>query len=142
MEYGYWGLLLASFLAASILPLSSEAVFAGLLLSGGEPIQCIVYATLGNWLGGMSTYYLGWLGRWEWITKWLRIAREKTDRWQKKVQRFGSWFALLCWVPIVGDPIALALGIARSPVVPVAVWMFIGKGLRYMVLAWALLKSV
>lgn len=142
LEYGYWGLLLASFLAATILPLSSEAVFTALLLGGAEPVQCIAFATAGNWLGGMSSYYIGWLGRWEWITKWLRVGKEKTEQWQQKVQRFGSWFALLCWIPIIGDPIAIALGLARSPVVPVALWMLVGKGLRYMALAWALMQAV
>ncbi|MGD1846005.1 MAG: YqaA family protein [Salibacteraceae bacterium] len=142
LELGYWGLFVASFLAATVLPLGSEAVFSGLLLGGADPVWCILLATAGNWLGGMSTYLLGWLGKWEWITRWLRIAPEKTQKWQRAVQRFGSWFAVLCWMPIIGDPIALALGLAKSPLGPVSVWMLVGKGLRYLILAGIVMQAL
>lgn len=71
-EYGYWGLLLASFLAATVLPFSSEVVFAALIAAGLDSWQCILFATLGNAAGGATCYYLGRLGKTEWLEKWFR----------------------------------------------------------------------
>ena len=56
----------------------------------------------------------------------------------QKVEKYGSFAALLTWIPIIGDPIALAMGLMRTRVVPTTVFMFIGKGLRYMAVAWLL----
>lgn len=75
-EYGLFGLFLASFLAATILPFSSEAFLSLLLANGFATEKCIAAATFGNWLGGMSSYYLGYLGKWSWIEKYLRIKKQ------------------------------------------------------------------
>ena len=61
IEYGYIGVFIASFLAATILPFSSEVVLTGVLLAGSAYWPCMVAATLGNFLGGMSCYWLGML---------------------------------------------------------------------------------
>ena len=77
VEYGYIGLFLASFLAATILPFGSEVVFVGLIAAGLNGWSCVLIASVGNWLGGMTNYYLGHLGKVEWIT--LRIFKRLSD---------------------------------------------------------------
>ncbi len=93
-------------------------------------------ATMGNWLGGMSTYGLGWLGDPVRIARWLRSDPAKVERWRNRVERHGAWLALLCWLPVVGDPLALALGLGRSKPLATGVLMFIGKAVRYALVLW------
>lgn len=133
VELGYFGLFLASFLAATVLPFSSELVLAAMLVAGLDPIIILIVATLGNCLGGMSSYGLGYLGDWKRISTWLKLDEKQIGRWQPKISAYGSWMALLCWVPFIGDPIAVALGIFRVNWKAVTLFMFIGKFMRYLV---------
>lgn len=133
-EWGYWGLLLASFLAATIVPFSSEVVFSALVYGGLDPWMCVFVATLGNWLGGMSSYYLGYLGKIEWIEKYLRIKHEKLLKFEKNLHKYGDWFAFFAFLPGIGDIIAVAAGFFRCRWWIVAVSMLFGKFLRYV--AW------
>jgi membrane protein YqaA with SNARE-associated domain len=130
---GLWGLFLACFLAATILPFSSEAVLAAAVLGPWSASTLLLVATLGNWLGGLSTYGIGWLGDGERILRWFRIDPSKAHRWQADVSRYGAWMALLCWLPVLGDPIALALGVFKARPLPVAALMLVGKAVRYAV---------
>lgn len=133
VEWGLLGLFLASFLAATILPFSSEAVLATMMLGPWSSWALWSAASAGNWLGGMSSYFLGCLGDLDRIARWLRLDPAKAQRFQAKVDRFGIWTALLTWLPVVGDPLAVALGLAKARIWPVAVLMLIGKALRYAV---------
>ena len=63
IQYGYIGVFLAAFLAATVLPFGSEPVVVGVLAAGAEYVPVLVAATIGNFLGGMSCYWLGWLGK-------------------------------------------------------------------------------
>lgn len=139
---GLWGLFLACFLAATILPFSSEAVLAAMALGPWSGITLLAVASVGNWLGGLSTFGLGWLGNAERIARWLRTGPAKAQRWQAGVSRFGAWLALLCWVPVIGDPIALALGVFKAKPVPVALLMLVGKAGRYAFVIWAFRASM
>ncbi len=132
LQFGYWGLLLASFLSATVVPFSSEAVLAGMLMAGGDPVLSIAIATFGNTLGGMSTFWLGHLGKWEWIERYLRIPREKVEQWHPRIERYGSFFAILSFVPVIGDAIPLALGFFRANIWLTCLWMTVGKLGRYM----------
>lgn len=134
-EWGYFGLFLASFLAATILPLSSELVLSILIVNNYDLAICLVVATLGNWVGGMSSYALGWLAKWSLIEKHLRIKKERIQSFKFKIENWGSFIAFFCWLPIVGDPLAVGLGVLKTNVIKVSIWMLIGKMIRY--LAWA-----
>lgn len=135
LEYGYIGLLLASFAAATVLPFSSEGLLLVMFAAGFDSTYCVLIATLGNWLGGLSTYYLGYVGNWHVLETYFGAKKEKIEKFRIHVNKYGSLFALLCWVPIIGDVIAVALGIFRNKVVPVAFFMLIGKLARYVVIA-------
>lgn len=132
-EYGYAGLFIASFLAATIVPFSSEVVFTALVFGGLDPWTCVFWATLGNWLGGLTCYWLGHLGKIEWIEKWFRIEKEKVDRFKQKFHKYGDRLAFFSFLPGVGDIIAVAAGFMRSRLWIVAVSMLLGKFFRYVV---------
>lgn len=132
-DAGLPALFLACFLAATILPFSSEALLAAMALGPWSAVSLLAVASVGNALGGLTNYGIGrWIpqGR---LVRWLRIDPYRAGRWNGLVRRYGSWSALLCWLPVIGDPIAIALGLFRVPFLPVALLMFIGKAARYAV---------
>ena len=134
-EWGFIGLFISSFLAATILPLSSEIVLSILIANNYDLTTSLILATIGNWLGGMSSYGLGWLAKWRFIEKYFRIKIETIKNVKDKIDKWGSFIAFFCWLPIIGDPLALGLGFFKTNVVLVSIWMFIGKMIRY--IAWA-----
>jgi membrane protein YqaA with SNARE-associated domain len=131
IELGYAGLFIASFLAATVVPFSSEVVFSALVFGGLDAWKCVFVATAGNWLGGMTSYYVGRLGKLEWIEKYFRIKKEKLDRFTEKIHKYGDWFAFFSFLPGVGDVIAVAAGYFRCRWWIVAVSMLAGKFVRY-----------
>ena len=136
LSLGYFGLFLACFFAATILPFSSEAIFTAAILSPMDPLLALVFATLGNWLGGMSSYWLGWLGNLDQIKKWLSVSEQKIEVWKRYATQYGYWLAVLCWLPFIGDVIAIALGFFRVNLILSAFFMLVGKMLRYMVVMY------
>ena len=110
VEWGYLGLVLSSFLGATIIPLSSEIVLSLMLSQGFDINLSIIIATIGNWLGGLSSYYLGSLGKWDFVEKYFRIKKDKITGFKIKIDKWGSTYAFLCCLPFIGDPIAVSLG--------------------------------
>lgn len=135
-DYSLWGLFLASFLAATVVPFSSEALLAFLIINGTDAFTAVLVASAGNWLGGMSSYAIGYLGKWEWIEKYLRIKRESIEKWHNRLYKRGAVFAFLSWVPVVGDIFAVGLGILRASILVTAIAMLAGKFLRYVIWGW------
>ena len=133
IAYGYIGVFIAAFLAATVLPFSSEVVLTGVLLAGASYAPCMIAATLGNFLGGMSCYWLGMLGKVEWIERFTGVKKEKIDRMADRVQRHGNWLAFFSFLPGVGDAIAVAAGFFRCNGWIVAISILIGKFARYVV---------
>ena len=135
LQYGLWGLFLAGFLSGSILPFNSEAVMSVLILAGVNIGSCIVVATAGNTLGGISIFYLGYLGRIEWIEKYGKVKMEKIHAILPKLKKYGPLTALLSFVPVIGDVLILGLGFFRISPKLTLLYMFIGKAARYWLLA-------
>jgi membrane protein YqaA with SNARE-associated domain len=135
-DYSLWGLFLASFLAATVVPFSSEALLTFLIANGTDAYTAVLVASAGNWLGGMSSFAIGYLGKWEWIEKYLRIKRETIEKWHNRLYKRGAVFAFLSWLPAVGDVFAVGLGILRANVFITAVAMLAGKFLRYVIWGW------
>lgn len=135
-ELGFLALFAASFIAATILPFSSEALLLGILMAGYNPTACLIIATAGNWLGGLTNYYLGYLGKWEALEKWFNTKKEKVLNYKNVANKYGSLLALLSWVPIIGDLLAIALGFFRVKAIPVFLFMLVGKAARYAVIVF------
>ena len=137
-EYGYLGLLLASFLAATILPFSSEVVFAALIAAGMDIWTSILFATIGNAAGGATCYYVGRLGKTDWLEKWFKIKPEKIDKMISWLHGKGAVMGFFGFLPAVGDVILVALGFMRASVPVVMVSMTIGKFLRYVLIGFGM----
>jgi membrane protein YqaA with SNARE-associated domain len=130
-QYGLFGLFIAGFLSGSIFPFNSEAVLTLLIYSGFDVLSSLAAATAGNTLGGISIYYLGYLGKMEWIEKYAKVKQEKIHAILPKLKRFGSLAATLSFVPIIGDVVILALGFFRISPFFTIFFMIIGKIIRY-----------
>jgi membrane protein YqaA with SNARE-associated domain len=120
-----WSLLAGSFIAATVLPFSSEAMlFAVLKLHPELFWPAVGVATLGNTAGGMVTYAMG---------RFIPHKREhKVEPWVKK---HGEPLMLLAWAPVIGDGLCLAAGWLRLAWWHCLIWMAIGKGARYLLIA-------
>ena len=123
-----WALFASSFLAATLLPGGSELVFAGVLkINPQQYWPALAVATLGNTLGGMSSYLIG------------RIIPQHTElKGLQWVKRFGSPVLLASWVPIIGDPLCVAAGWLRLNPWFAALFMALGKFARYLAIASAI----
>lgn len=104
-----------------------------MLLAKGNPIICLIVATIGNWLGGMTSYYLGYLGKWKWIEKLFKVSKEKLEKQKEKIDKYGIFLALISWMPIFGDIFSLALGFYKVKPKVCAILMLIGRFLRFLV---------
>lgn len=137
-EWGYIGLFLASFLAATILPFGSEVVFAALIATGFDIWTSVIIATVGNSLGGMTCYWLGSFGRVEWIERFMKVKRERIEKMQDWLRGRGAIMSFFVFLPGVGDIIAVALGFMRANPWHVLFFMTIGKFARYVVVGFGL----
>jgi membrane protein YqaA with SNARE-associated domain len=126
---GLSGLFLAAFVASTLFPASSETVLAGLVVSGTyDPWLLIATASAGNILGASVNWALGrWAAETRWVQKNARLAR--ASLW---FQRYGPWSLLLSWLPVFGDPLTLAAGLARLRLPLFLLPVTIGKVGRYL----------
>ena len=133
----YGGLFLSALLAATILPMQSEAVLAGLILGGGQPVGLLLLAaTLGNVLGSLVNWAVG-----RFITRfadrrWFPASPAALAQARLHYARWGHWSLLLSWVPVVGDPLTVIAGMLREPVWRFLAVVTVAKVGRYLVLAW------
>lgn len=134
-NYGYWGMLLSSFLAGSVFPFSSEAIMLGLLAAGLNPVYLIIYATIGNVAGSMFNYGVGRMGKMEWIEKYLHIKKEKVKRAQKFLSGHGAWLGVFSFLPVLGSAISVALGLMKANLCITFTSITLGKLIRYIALA-------
>lgn len=134
-DYGYIGMFISAFLAGSIFPLSSELVMLGLLAAGLDPWQLVAYGTIGNTLGSMFNYWIGSLGRIDWIEKYLHVKKKELDRAQRFLAGRGAWMGFFAFLPVIGEGITIVLGLMRANVILTTVSVTIGKFARYSLLA-------
>ena len=132
-EIGYWGLFISSFLAATIIPVTSEALLILMLSMGYDPLISLTSATIGNTLGGWLNYIIGRMGNPYWL-KVFGATLERINKWKNKVNKYGSWMALFSWLPFIGDVLGIALGFFSARILPTFLFIFIGKFLRYLFL--------
>lgn len=127
----YLLLFVSAFLAATILPFSSEAILFALLREGGSPVALVVVATLGNTLGSVTNWGLGRYLLHFRERRWFYFSRDQIDTAQRWFQRYGSWSLLLAWIPIGGDALTLIAGIMKIRLSRFVLLVATGKALRY-----------
>ena len=128
----YFGLFSVAFLAATILPAHSEVGLAGLILSGEYTIIfLILVASVGNTLGSVVNWFLGrGIERFQ-DKKWFPASPRQMAKATRWYNRYGRWSLLLSWVPLLGDPLTLAAGVLREPIVSFVIIVGIAKTIRY-----------
>jgi membrane protein YqaA with SNARE-associated domain len=125
-------LFLWSFAAATVLPLSSELPLAVAIHQTGDWRAAVLIATLGNYLGACTTFYLA-------RTAAERVGIDSRPRARHAaglLRRFGAPALLLSWLPLVGDVLVALAGAARVPFGWFSLWVILGKGARYLAVAW------
>lgn len=132
----YVSLFSSSFLSATLLPGSSEALLVALLIAKSASVYgLIVVASLGNTLGGLTNIILGRL-----------LPLKRQGRWHATamtwLQRLGPAALLLSWLPVVGDLLCVLAGWLRFAWLPTVLFLAIGKTLRYIVIATATLQGM
>ncbi len=136
MLTAYLSLFTIAFLAATLLPLQSEAVLVGLLLAGDySTVGLLVAAIAGNVLGSWVNWGLGRAIERFRERRWFPVSPKQMARAQQWYQRFGSWTLLLSWLPVVGDPLTLVAGVMREPLWRFLLLVTVAKAGRYLVLA-------
>jgi len=132
---GYLGLFVITFLSATILPFSSELLLIGMLKKNYSVFNCVLIATIGNSLGGVTNYFIGKIGNPLWLKK-VGMKETKIIKQQSIIQKYGAWLALVSWIPIIGDPLMIAIGFYRVPFIPFIILLVVGKAARYLVIGW------
>ena len=131
-EVIYLSLFAISFLAATILPFSSELTLAGLIATSNyDNLLLLIAASFGNVLGSIVNWVLGFYSRNLTTKKWFPFKDkqiEKSSQWFSKV---GKWSLLFAWVPVIGDPLTLAAGLLRVKFIEFLILVSIGKVSRY-----------
>ena len=136
ISYGYWGMLIAAFLAGSFFPFSSEAVMLGFMAAGLDNWTLIIYGTVGNVLGSLFNYGVGRMGRLDWVERYLHVKKEELDKAQRFMAGRGAWMGFFAFLPILGSAITIMLGFMRSNFFISMLSITIGKLLRYVVLVF------
>lgn len=133
---GPFGLFIGSFLASTLLPGGSEAMLLWALHQTPDQSGLLwLTASLGNTLGGLSSWLIGW-----WMAQRFPQLGLKTVRQRQALERlarFGSPVLLLSWLPVIGDPLCLAAGWSGVRLLPATFYIGLGKALRYGVLIGA-----
>ena len=139
-DYGILGLFLAAFLAATILPFSSELLLGILLSQNFHPGWVLLSATSGNVLGSVVNYLLGLWGSSIILEKWMGISEIQIGSARERFKRYGMFSLLFAWVPVIGDPLTVVAGILKTKFILFLVLVGLGKFLRYVFIAWAVLN--
>ena len=135
----YLSLFVISFLAATILPFSSELTLAGLVATSNyDNLLLLIVASLGNVLGSVVNWILGFYSRNLSKKNWFLFKDEQIKKSSKWFNKFGRWSLLFVWVPIIGDPLTLAAGLFRVRFVEFLILVTIGKVSRYVVIFYLL----
>ena len=132
----YGGLFLSALIAATILPMQSEAVLVGLMVTGNYSTGLLLLvATLGNVLGSLANWLLGrFIERYR-DRSWFPVSPQKLDAAGDWYRRYGKWSLLLSWAPVIGDPLTVAAGVLREPLPMFLLLVTIAKAGRYLALA-------
>lgn len=141
VNYGLYSLFILSFLASTLLPLGSEWMVVTMLLAGEKAWAVVAVATAGNYLGALSTYWIGLHGGDFLKRRVLRMDDTSTQKAERFYHRFGSISLLFSFLPVIGDPLCLVGGVLKISFVRFTLLVASGKLARYAAVAWLTLKG-
>ena len=135
----YLLLLVVSFGAATLLPLSSELLLFSQIKTGtGEIEGLLLAAIIGNTAGSVFNWWLGKYMRHFETSRWFPFQPKDIDRASAQFHRYGIWTLLLAWVPVMGDPLTFIAGVMRVPFSLFLPLVLTGKAARYLILVWSM----
>ncbi|MFU8767581.1 MAG: YqaA family protein [Candidatus Methanoperedens sp.] len=135
LNYGYSGLFTASFLASTILPFGSEGFLVYLTTRGFNVMSLVLVATIGNFLGACTSYYIGLKGG-GYAERILKMKPGEIEKAEKYFSKYGSYVLLFTWLPLIGDVFTVVSGILRFRFAVFTVLVFTGKFLRYLAVVY------
>ena len=130
-DYGYWGMGMLAFLSGTVVPVASEVLLLFFLGVGLDAVGLTLVATLGNTLGGITCFVLGFLVKRERLLRLFRITDEQMERADVIIRKYGFWAAGLSFLPAIGEVLIILLGMLRADSIKVIVVMALGKLVRY-----------
>ncbi len=136
MDYislGYFGIFLAAFIAATLFPAPSEVIIVLAFEARFNTALVLSIATVGNVLGSLTNYYLGYISNSKKLIDRFKLNSSKIDYWTVKSKKYGYLLGLIAWFPFVGDPLMAILGFLKVKIVPLSITITIGKLARYLV---------
>ena len=133
MIIGYLSLFTISFLAATILPFSSELMLASMLsIENYNRTLLIAFSSLGNILGSVFNWVLGFYFIKLKNKKWFPFKQKQISKSSLWFEKYGKWSLLLAWVPIIGDPLTFVAGTMKTKILTFIILVSIGKIARYL----------
>lgn len=142
ITWGVLGLFCGTFLSATLLPFPSEALVIGFYELNESFWLILTVATLGNFLGGLTNYWIGYKSNSAKLKKRFKLNEANIAKWKVRLDKWGIYLGLISWVPFIGDPMVAVLGFFRVKLMPLAAMMLIGKFARYFVLLYLYAKAV
>ena len=135
VESGFLDLFFISFISATLFPFASEGAVAIHILQGFNVFLVIFVATLGNYLGSITNYYIGLKGSNTIFHRIIKFDDKKTRDAERKFRKYGPAILLFSWLPVVGDPLTFVAGVLKYDFKKFTIYVFIGKAIRYYVIA-------
>ena len=130
-DYGYWGMGIMAFLAGTVLPITSEVLLLFFLGVGLNAVGLVLAATVGNTIGGITCFMIGYLTTKEKVQKFFKVSDRRMKRADILIQKYGYWTAAFSFLPVLGEVFLLSLGVMRVNRMKVIVLMAAGKLFRY-----------
>ncbi len=130
-DYGYLGMGILAFLAGTVVPITSEVLLVFFLGIGLNAVGLTLAATIGNTLGGITCFMIGYLTTKEKVQKFFKIPDRRMKRADMLIQKYGYWTAAFSFLPVLGEVFLLSLGIMRVNRFKVITLMALGKLFRY-----------
>ena len=139
----YLAVFLSAFVAATLLPAQSEAVLSFYILSAPQTVfALILVATVGNVLGSVVNWVVGFYAARFQNRKWFPATPSQMQRAEKFYRKYGRYSLLLSWVPFIGDPITVIAGVLREPIFSFLLLVTIAKSARYIALSLIVLEMI
>ena len=129
--FGFGGLFLISFLAATIIPMGSEAAVIIMVLAGYNPGLVLVVASTGNSLGALLNYFMGKWGSDFLFSRFFKTDADVLAKAEKTYGKWGSPALFFAWLPVIGDPLTVIAGALKVNIYVFLFWVVLGKSLRY-----------
>ena len=139
----YLAVFLSALVAATLLPAQSEAVLSFYILSAPQTVfALILVATVGNVLGSVVNWIVGFYATRFQNRKWFPATPSQMQRAEKFYRKYGRYSLLLSWVPFIGDPITVIAGVLREPILSFLLLVTIAKSARYIALSLIVLEMI